>query len=1184
MRYKNIVFDVGGVLMSYRWLEHIMDTIHDEDRARDFAHRLFDDPLWLEFDIELRPFDDVVEDYVKKYPEDEKHIRYVLGHLEGMPLPRPGVWEKVHELKKAGYRIYLLSNYSSRMFHTHTDGLPFHDDVDGRVISFEVHHLKPHREIYEDLFEKYGLDPGECLFFDDRQENVDGGRKCGMEGRVIYSEEVLLGYLDRLLAPDGISNPFHDPALSRKDRINWLLGSMTLEEKMMLYSHPEQGVGRFGVEGFVLGGEASHGAEERNEQNGIGESNVTTSFPNPVGMSASWDPDLIYEAGRTVGREARACFNKHRRTGLCRWVPTIDLERDPRWGRNEEGYGEDPHLTSVNSCAFIRGMRGEDPDYVMCGATLKHFYANNLENERFFTNSSVSMRDKEDYYLKPFKAALEKAGPLGVMTAYNRINGEVGMTNPEVKTLLKDRYGVTHVVCDGFAMVRLKDYHHEYGTLAECVTASIRAGVDSMSDKPEDVEKAIRDAMEMSLLKESELDEALRNILMVGMKLGIYDPEGSSPYDSIPAGDCDTEESRDICRRLSEESVVLLENRDGTLPLDRDRVQDIALIGPLADEWYADWYAGVRPFSHTVCDGISSVTGCGITPHNGLDTYRILMDGRAWYIEGDGSISLSSPEEGDLFYVEDWNDGNYTVRSVSSGKYVQSCFYGLPDEERGYLKADKDNVFDWFVTCRFRMTENDDGSYSMRDRFANPVSVDGGGRLRAGKGMPEYRISKEKVSDGTEEALKAAGDRSTVILALGCNPMISAREDIDRKSMSLPSDQQKLLDAFIQSGKKLAVVLIANYPYVMGEARKKVDAMLLSASGSEYMGDAIAAALFGQKAPAGRLVQNWPVSEDVLPDMDDYRINGSRTYRYVPKEKVMYPFGYGLSYGEIGYSDMKLTCDGRMLHISLDLENKGKTATDEVVQIYATAEPTDEKLSGASYGRRLVAFVREKDLRPGEIRSVHLEAETDTLKVYDVVRREHILPGGHYHIYAGRNAYDEELFRDIDLEGEPFAVRDLSRMIPVYACDEYENAEFEKGSLNMTAVTSGHDAGRGAGLTFEKCRLPEKAKAVSMILKSKTRGRVELIWNGEVLADWNGNTSATERAYTTYETPTEDTVMPRSWDAVWTEVECEVSSMPGVSEKEGPAAACGTLTVRIDGDVRLLSLKVICEGSQNIHI
>ena len=178
-----------------------MDTIHDEERARDFAHRLFDDPLWLEFDIELRPFDDVVEDYVKKYPEDEKHIRYVLGHLEGMPLPRPRVWEKVHELKKAGYRIYLLSNYSSRMFHTHTDGLPFHDDVDGRVISFEVHHLKPHREIYEDLFEKYGLDPGECLFFDDRQENVDGGRKCGMEGRVVYSEEVLLGYLDRLLAP-----------------------------------------------------------------------------------------------------------------------------------------------------------------------------------------------------------------------------------------------------------------------------------------------------------------------------------------------------------------------------------------------------------------------------------------------------------------------------------------------------------------------------------------------------------------------------------------------------------------------------------------------------------------------------------------------------------------------------------------------------------------------------------------------------------------------------------------------------------------------------------------------------------------------------------------------------------------------------------------------------------------------
>ncbi len=210
MRYKNIIFDVGGVLLSYRWLDLIKETQPDDTEANAFAKRLFNDPLWLEFDIGIRPFDDIIEDYVVKYPEDEKHIRYVLGHLERMPIHRPRVWEKVHELKLAGYRLYILSNYSHRMFSIHTGGLPFHDDMDGRIVSYEVHHLKPYKEIYEDLFGKYGLKPEECLFFDDRQDNVDGGKKCGMDGRVIYSEEVLLGHLDRLLAPDGISNTFHD--------------------------------------------------------------------------------------------------------------------------------------------------------------------------------------------------------------------------------------------------------------------------------------------------------------------------------------------------------------------------------------------------------------------------------------------------------------------------------------------------------------------------------------------------------------------------------------------------------------------------------------------------------------------------------------------------------------------------------------------------------------------------------------------------------------------------------------------------------------------------------------------------------------------------------------------------------------------------------------------------------------
>lgn len=1170
MKYKNIIFDVGGVLLSYRWIDLIKETQPDETEARAFAKRLFNDPLWLEFDIGLRPFDDIIEDYVIKYPSDEKHIRYALGHLERMPIHRPKVWEKVHELKQAGYRLYILSNYSHRMFRIHTEGLPFHDDMDGRIVSYEVHHLKPHKEIYEDLFKKYGLKPEECLFFDDRQDNVDGGRKCGMEGRVIYSEEVLLGYLDRLLAPDGISNTFHDMTYSREERIDWLLSNMSLEEKVQLYSHPEKGVGRFGVEGFVLGGEASHGTEERNDQNGIGESVVTTSFPNPIGMSSSWNPGLIKQAGEVVGTEARAVWKRHRRTGLSRWAPTIDLERDPRWGRNEEGYGEDPYLTSENASAYVSGMQGNDPDYVRCGATLKHFYANNTEKDRFFSNSSIALRDKQEYYLFPFRQVLNRTGALGVMTAYNRINGIPGMLNPEVKTLLKAEYGLTHAVCDGFAMVRIRDYHHEYGTYAESMAESVRAGVDSMSDKPEDVEKAVRDALELSILSESELDGALKNILMVGMKLGIYDPDECVPFSSISRDDVDTEDAREICRRLSEESLVLLENSSNTLPLDKDKSEDIALIGPLADEWSRDWYMGIAPFGHSVKEGLSSLLGKDVPVENGLDTYKILSGDKAWHIEADGTISMSSSSDGAAFYIEDRGEGYFTIRSVENGKYVQSVFDHTDEAAIGCLRADKDDVFDWFVTCRFSICENKNGTVTIKDRFGQTVGIMPDGRLKAGK-ESETAFSFGKIKDGIEGALKASKDKETVILVLGCNPMVPAREDFDRTTLALPSGQQRLMDAMIASGKKIVTVLISNYPYTLNGAEKKTAALLLSSTGSEYMGDAIAAALFGEISPTGRLVQSWPVSDDVLPDIRDYEIIGKRTYRYI-SEGLMYPFGYGLSFSNIRYSDMSVYTadDPDEILISLNIRNEGSRITDEVVQIYATADFKDESLGDTGYGRRLIAFSRVKDIRPGETREIRLAAKKEPLMVYDVVRGCHMVYDGTYHLYAGKDSLHEAISCDIHISGGSFAERDLFELLPVYSCDGQTGVEYTKGAFGMTAamVSADRSPQEKAVLTFVKCRIPDEAKKALLILKSDVSGEVELLWNEKAVGKWNGNTSSPEIPYNPYELPSEHTVMPSSWPSVWTETECPLEFSKDMDTE-------GTLKISLSGDVRLISVKMV---------
>ena len=497
---------------------------------------------------------------------------------------------------------------------------------------------------------------------------------------------------------------------------------------------------------------------------------------------------------------------------------------------------------------------------------------------------------------------------------------------------------------------------------------------------------------------------------------------------------------------------------------------------------------------------------------------------------------------------------------------MQSVFYGADEEDKGLLRADKDDVFDWFVTCRFHIKKGSDGSLLICDRFLKNVGVDPSGRIKASDGLQDMGFRLEKISDGISEALSYAEGRDKVILVLGCNPLIPAREDFDRISMSLPDCQQKLWNALIDAGKKVITVLISNYPYIMDGAEKRTDALLLSASGSEYMGDAIAAALFGDFSPSGRLVQGWPLSEEALPDINDYRVIGQRTYRYV-SDNVLYTFGYGLTYGKMRYLDMKaqvLDEDGS-ISIELKIENTGIRSSDEVVEIYASADFKDERFTEAGYGRRLIAFKRVKDIRPGETVSVSLTTDAWPLRVFDAVRNEYILYEGDYHVFAGDGALEELAYDDVHIKGQDFMTRDLSGLTPVYACDDYENVEFVKGSMGMTAaaVLKGCDAAR---LSFFKCLMPEDAKKAVLILRSEAAGEARVLWNGEIIAEWKGNTSSPEKPLTTYELPSEYTVMPSSWKPVWSETECALKA-PVAPDPDG------TLELELTGDVRLLSIR-----------
>ena len=294
-------------------------------------------------------------------------------------------------------------------------------------------------------------------------------------------------------------NRLRDNSVPMEERLDILLKSLTIEEKFKLFTGRMEAVERLGIKESFLGGEAAHGVQQRNDQ--AGENTFppvkTTGFPQPIGMSMSWDKEMLRAAGEVTGTEARVIAKEHDNRGLSRWAPTVDLERDQRWGRNEEGYGEDPVLTGELAGAYVRGMQGDDPENnLRIASVLKHFYANNTEDGRGYKDSVFDERNKYEYYLEVFRHVIKRGHAEGVMTAYNKINGVPGMVNREVQEILKEKYGLVHAVSDGGAPTLLRTEHHYCEDDATGISDSIKAGVDMMLDDPKMVEQAVRTAYE----------------------------------------------------------------------------------------------------------------------------------------------------------------------------------------------------------------------------------------------------------------------------------------------------------------------------------------------------------------------------------------------------------------------------------------------------------------------------------------------------------------------------------------------------------------------------------------------------------------------------------------------------------------------------------------------------------------
>ena len=419
---------------------------------------------------------------------------------------------------------------------------------------------------------------------------------------------------------------FQNTKFSDVKRIELLLHELTLEEKINLLSTnlgvPRLGIPRCGsqegLHGRALGGPAAMNGKKKVDGKEVSDDRFTTIFPQAYGLGETWDRTSIRKVGNQMAEEARYYFNtqKSKRQGLVIYAPNADLARDPRWGRTEESYGEDPYLTGELTVAMVKGIQGDNPRYRKAASLMKHFLANSNEDGRDSSSSNFDNRLFREYYSYPFYKGITEGGSRAFMASYNAWNGITMCVNPCLKAIARQQWGNNGIICtDGGALKLLVAAHHAYPNLKEGAAAVVKASVGQFLDQ---YKPYIEEALKEGLLTEKDIDEAIKGNLFVALKLGLLDGKDSkNPYNSIGQDSTltppfDTPETRQLVREITTKSIVLLKN-NGLLPLDLNKIKKIALIGPYADQIVYDWYSGTAPHAVTILEGLrKALKGTGI--------------------------------------------------------------------------------------------------------------------------------------------------------------------------------------------------------------------------------------------------------------------------------------------------------------------------------------------------------------------------------------------------------------------------------------------------------------------------------------------------------------------------------------------------------------------------------------------
>jgi len=799
-----------------------------------------------------------------------------------------------------------------------------------------------------------------------------------------------------------------DPSLTLEERVSDLISQLTTEEKIgFLHTHHPV-VERLGINSYNVGGEGAHGLLVRTHLEMWPYGNSTV-FPQPIGLSNTWDADLMNRVGTVIGNEARIWYEKDNRSRwLTLWFPTIDMERDPRWGRNEEAYGEDPYLAGKLAAALIRGVQGDDPFYIKAACAPKHFYGNNVEKDRLSTSTNISERVKQEYYLRVFKYAFLEGKAMSLMTAYNEINGIPCIVNPEVLEIVKGQWGCEgFIVCDGDDLPQTVTRHRYCESNAEAIALAMRAGVDCFTDqKREIIIAAATEAFEKSLITEADIDIALTNILKLRFRLGQFDPDELNPFTRVSQDSLCSAEHSDTALEAARKSVVLLQN-DGILPLNKNECGKTLILGDIAEKNLADWYSGRPPEAVAPLDAIKDILGdSSVRAVSIHDTCAIFNDDEnGWLrVDEDGKVTFDGDVHTRAVFEEiDWGFNSVSYRSVVSGKYLNL----MPDRTLG---CRSDMIWGWFTHELFLRDESDGRFLAHGHLYGDRYNDE----QKAEIGIMVSSLRCEKITDGLIPVAEAAASADTIIVILGNHPLINGRECFDRPAITFPKRWTQLLERLSAVNNNIILTLIAGYPYAFPEEAKLVRAILYTSHGEQYVGKAVADALFGQYNPGGRLSMTWYLTENDLPDINDYDIiNNPRTYMYFDKP-VQYPFGFGLSYTTFEYSDMSVNKNDNGFTVSCKVRNTGAIGSDEVVQLYFT--PSGMLVKAPN--KQLCGFSRIY-LEPGEMKTASFDVPECELRFFDENENDFTIIPESIIFMAGSSSVDIRLSEHVIAASEP---------------------------------------------------------------------------------------------------------------------------------------------------------------------